>query len=115
MRDIKIDTDGFLLFDETDFETVTDKESIAQAISIRLQIWRGEYFRNINMGLDYMNEVFKKGYDKDMLKSKIMIECLAVKGVKKVSGISIEISNNAGTITIGQIITDLGLIEGLEI
>lgn len=115
MRDIKIDTDGFLLFDETDFETVTDKESIAQAITIRLQIWRGEYFRNINMGLDYMNEVFKKGYDSDTLKSKIMIEILAVEGVTKVEGISVEIVNNSGTITIDQITTDLGLIEGLEV
>lgn len=64
---------------------LTGKESIAQAVRIRLSTFRGEWYLAINRGLPFFDQIFKKAPDLKAIEQLIRSEIESVPGVKNVT------------------------------
>jgi len=62
--DIQLDTTGDLLVSNFGISTTTDAvASLVQRLKIKLQLFKGEWFLNLNAGVPYFQEIFVKGVD----------------------------------------------------
>ena len=51
--DLQVDADGYVILENGDLSQVTGDEAIAQALRIRLRSIKGEWFLNIDYGLNH--------------------------------------------------------------
>lgn len=87
---LKTNADGELIFANGSFETVTGRESIAQNIRSNIRTWKGEYFLNNLLGVDYIRG-FQKGQD-SFLRIAIKQAILDTVGVTDLSEFEWELS-----------------------
>jgi hypothetical protein len=85
MTDLKLNSDNDIyLNDYNDFVIVDDdKEQFIQRLRIKLKTFKGEWFLNTDIGIDYFNEVFTNKSNiekiKNIFKVAIMEEKESVK------------------------------------
>lgn len=92
MINFKTDDNGELVIENNTFIDLTEKESIAQNVRSRIRTKKGEWFLNIEVGVDY-----KKGREKgnqDYLAFSIKNEILQVIGVVSISKFTTEYIKN---------------------
>jgi hypothetical protein len=94
---LKTNADGELIFTNGTFETVTDREAIAQNIRSNIRTWKGEYFLNNLLGVDYIRG-FQKGQD-SFLRISIKQAILETVGVTDIEDFEYELSSDR-TLTI---------------
>jgi hypothetical protein len=89
--DLALADDGDLLIEEDDLALALGEESINSDVDADLKLWKGEWFLDLDEGVDYRGEVFVKNPDlpgvRDMLRARV----LACAGVAKVEAISIDL------------------------
>lgn len=91
--DIKINADGTIPIENNDLAKVTELEAIAQNVSIKLQIIKGEYDRDRNEGVDYFGKILKKGYPENLIETEIKNAILSVEGVLGISGFQLSVNS----------------------
>ena len=89
---LKTNADGELIFTNGTFETVTDREAIAQNIRSNIRTWKGEYFLNNLLGVDYIRG-FQKGQD-SFLRISIKQAILETVGVTDISNFEWSLSSD---------------------
>ena len=57
---LKVDSDGKVVRENGDFVWLTDNDAITQLVRQRIQVFKGEWFMNIELGIDYYNIIFPK-------------------------------------------------------
>jgi len=72
MKDLKLDSEGDLLFDGKNFYTTeTTDESLAQRIKIKLRLFQGEWLLDTSIGMPWFQEVLGKKVSKAQVDSLI--------------------------------------------
>lgn len=59
-------------------------DAVAQAVSVALSWWRGEWFLDTSRGVPYLDEVFATGVSEASVEAILKREALKVDGVKRV-------------------------------
>jgi len=75
----RLDSDGDIATSGVQF--LTDQEEIAQTISTRLKLFLGEYFRDINDGTPWFQQILGKGSSLGVKESLIKRRILQTDGV----------------------------------
>ena len=79
--DIALDEDHDVYLDGNDLALTAVDIQTLQEIGIRLQLWRGEWFLDVQQGIPYLEQVFVKGTSTDTISSLFQNEILAADGV----------------------------------
>ena len=91
IRVLKIDSDGKFVRENGDFVWLTDNDAITQVIKQKIQIFKGEWFMDLDLGVDYYNIIFPKTSSdfSRYLEFKRVVE--SVPGVVQVIDLNIEL------------------------
>lgn len=82
MSDLKINvTTGDIDLTEGDFSLVTEKDAIEQHLRSNLRGFRGEWFLNIEDGIPYYQDVFRKN------QSPVVIDAIFKEAILKTTGV----------------------------
>ena len=110
---LKIDSDGKVVRENGDFVWLQDSYAITQLVRQKISMFKGEWAFDINLGIDYYNEVFPKTVSdfRRYLEFKRVVE--SVPGVISLIDFKIESTNTTTrsyTITMN-ISSDYGTIN----
>lgn len=79
--DIDLDDNHDVYIIDRDLAITPPDDQTKQELSIRLQLWRGEWFLDVLSGIPYLQEVLKKRVSIDTVASIFKTEILAADGV----------------------------------
>lgn len=94
----KLQDDGDIATSGVQF--LTDKEEIAQTIVTRLQLFLGEYFRDISEGTPWFQQVMIKNGSLDLKESAIKTRIIQTNGVTRLNSFEADFDINTRTYTI---------------
>lgn len=90
-RDLALGADGDLdLADGRDLQLLADDEAIAQHVRLRLRQVKGEWFLDLDAGLDWFGLVLGKGHSDDEIEAEVRRVLVATPGVVQVYSVEIE-------------------------
>lgn len=72
------------------FMCQTDREALAQMISIRLKTLSGEWFMDTSVGIPYLSEIFGQKRSPLFIRQVILPHIEAIPGVKQVTDFNVE-------------------------
>mgnify|MGYP001560581996 CR=1 FL=1 len=112
-RDLKLDAAGDLLLTGGDLVMVTGIDAIAQHLSMRLRMNRGEWFLDTALGVPLFDEVLVKNPNMGVIESIYRDIILETPGVLELKTISLEFDPATRSLEINfDVRTDLGRIVG---
>lgn len=82
--DLKLDDDGDLFIDEDGAHLTTGIEAVVQAVRFRLQLFRGEWFLNLDVGVPWFQEFLGEKYDPELLRQRLIEAIKDTPGVVEV-------------------------------
>lgn len=115
---LKIDSDGKVVRENGDFVWLEDNEAIIQLIKQKIQMFKGEWFMDLNLGIDYYNIIFPKTSSDfrrylefkrvietvpgviSILDMKLVVENIAIRSYR----LTMNISADYGTIIFNEVI-----------
>ena len=101
MKDLKLDSNGDLLFDGRNFFlTRTTDESLAQRLKIKLSLFLGEYAFDTSVGVPWYQEVVGKKVSKSKIDAIIRKQVESTTGVKEILEFTSEVDASQRTYTI---------------
>jgi hypothetical protein len=83
LADIALGPDGKLLIQNGRFVIITDHEARKQILSIALQHFMGEWYRDENAGTDYRGSIVGKATEMSQ-RAELRRRCLSVPGIASV-------------------------------
>ena len=101
LQDIDLDGNGSLL-------VVSGSEAIAQHVRQRLKAFKGEWFLNTEIGVDWIDKIMGRVYDPVLAEAIIKNTILNTEGVTKILTFSVRFNNKIRNL-------DINLIEILTI
>ena len=115
VRDIKLSAENDLMVSGRDLVMVSDLEAVEQAVRIKLQFIKGEWFLDANAGTPYFDGVFGKGNGLHLVSSLLRRSILDVPGVNEVTALNLSVNNETRKLTVSfKASTDLGEIESTQ-
>jgi hypothetical protein len=107
MANIKMNDDYTFPLTDRKLTRVTGIDAIRQEMLIALRVFKGEYFRDTELGVDYFNVIFRKGISQNIVDAEIRKTIQGIEGVLFIEGYSSEWDkeNRAYTITINKVVT----------
>lgn len=100
MKDLNMSDDGDLQFTGGRLTFVDGDELIRQNLLKRIRTYAGEWFLNINRGMPYLQAIFVKGVEEDLIRSFFVNEILSVAGVKELSSLDVIIDAASRGLTV---------------
>lgn len=104
--DIALGPDGDLLIDENGLSLISGLEGIAQLVRFRLGMFKGEWFLNLDIGVDWYS-LLGEHYDEAKTRAVIAAEIADVPGVLAVTELSIAFDGRTRELTIDWAATTL--------
>ncbi len=83
MIDLELNTANDLKIEEYDLQLIKDEDQVAQNISIKLQMYQGEWFLNTKAGVPYYESILVKNPDGAAIDSLLKKAILTVDGVNE--------------------------------
>jgi len=108
--DISLDDTHDVYIIGDDLATTPDDYQTLQEIGIRLNFWRGEWFLDIQEGIQYLDEVFRKGANLFRVAALFKAEILEADGVSEIIEFSIDYNDRVLTIEF-KVRADIGLLQ----
>lgn len=112
MRDFKL-TDGDLDTSGSDFAVVSDAEQVAQACTLRLQTFFGEWFVNLDYGTRWM-DILGQHYSEAAVTELITAQLRTVAGVTEIVFIACVYADRSVSVTF-TVRTNSGVASGAVI
>lgn len=81
--DIALDIDGDLEV-TNDARLVAGSEGVKQLISVALQLFKGEWFLDLNSGMPYWQDILGRKFDEATLRAAVRDAILGVAGVSEI-------------------------------
>ena len=98
--DLKLDENGSLAFTNSNVDVTTiGAEDLAQRLLIRLSTFRGEWFMDNTLGIDWWERVFGKNRNKTTVDAIIQNEILKEKDVRQITEYSSSLTNRSYSAT----------------
>ena len=117
-RDLALGPDGDLLFEGGRLALTTGVEAIQQSISMRLRLYRGEFFRDVTAGMPHYELVLVKNPNLVAIRAAFTSCILDTPGVLALSSLSLDYSSTERRLTVtATVTTDAGelTLNALEI
>lgn len=113
-RDLMLDPEtGDLLLSGGDLVIVRDAESIKQAVVIRLNFLRGEWFLDTDTGMPYFQNILVKSPNLAAIRSIFNDEILSVAGINSVINLTLDYNRQARRLNVSwRAASDLGELTG---
>lgn len=86
--------DGDIVFGE-DIQMVSGVEAVAQMVRIRLQMFKGEWFLDANLGMPWFDEILGYTYNETLTRKRVRDLILGTEGVIEL--VSLELSFESST------------------
>jgi hypothetical protein len=83
MQDILLDSNNDAVIDDFNLSLVDGVDYIAQKIKTSLLLFRGEWFADTNVGVDYYGSILIKNYDANLVEILIKTPVLEIEGVNE--------------------------------
>lgn len=80
-RDLQLDSSGDLLIESNDLVLSSGRTAIEQDLASRLRIIRGEWFLDLDRGLPYFEDLFRKGPNLNAFRAEVRETIEATPGV----------------------------------
>lgn len=102
MKDLLIDvnTKNFTLTDRSLIFTDSDSEYFAQILKIRLNIIKGEWYLNNEIGLPYFTEILVKNPNLSRIEDLFKREIVAVTGEQSIKSFSLDYNQTTRELTV---------------
>lgn len=114
-RDIALDDDGDLSVSGGDLQLVSGADAIVQAVRIRLQFFRGEWFLDVDAGVPYFQDVLVKNPDPNVLQAVFRAAILETPGISELTALSIDFDRTNRRLSVSyRADTDVGEISSTE-
>lgn len=94
MSDLKLDTDGDLLVDNSDLVLNSQVDAVSQYLRARLRTFLGEWFLDQSIGIPYFKEIFKKEINIATVDAILKDAILSTPNVIELQEFDFDISNN---------------------
>jgi len=89
MYGLEINSDNDIYVNSSgQFARNSGRDRVAQEVESALRLFLGEWFLNINKGVPYKQEIFRKPYDKERIENILAAKTLEVPSVASVDSIS---------------------------
>lgn len=112
IRDLLLDENNDLdLSDGKSARWVADDAAIAQQVAVRLRMHKGEWFGDLELGVDYDGQVFGPGRTDAQIGAEIRRAILGVPGVAAITAFEVKRNGAAATVTFSAT-TDDGAVLG---
>lgn len=108
-RDLKLDSFGDLAIENGDFVLLEGIDAIAQEIRIAVQLWRGEYAFDGDLGIDWQS-LLQKGVDDSTIAAALRKTIAAIVGVSSVDKIEIVRQDNRRAAISIAVTSDVGAV-----
>ncbi len=90
-RDLEIAQGDFLL-------CATDTDAVAQALSIRLKTFAGEWFLDTRVGIPYLTDILGKKINERLLRKTVTEEVKSLLGISDIRDFAVEAGRTARSI-----------------
>lgn len=115
-RTIKLDVNGDFDISTGNLQILTGAESIAQAVRITLQFFKGEWFLNLDAGLPYFQSILVKNPDANQLQAIFRDAILAVPGVSALPSLTLTFDRTTRALSVRcRVSTDFGELDVEEV
>jgi hypothetical protein len=109
MSDLAVDVNDDLLLIEGRAQLVTGAAAVAQAWVTHLTLFRGECFRDLNLGIDYQNEVLIKNPSRPALRAIFARASRETPGVRDVTDLRFALDPTTRVLTVtAEVVYDSG-------
>lgn len=116
VRDLLLDADGDFAIQSGDLVLVAGAAAIVQAVRIRLQFFKGEWYLDLAAGLPYYQSIFVKNPNVGVLQGIFRDEILNTPGVSSVESLTLNLDRQTRKLTVQYTAsTDVGLIGSTEV
>lgn len=112
VRDIALDVNGDLSVSNGALQMVSDEAAIVQAIRIRMQFFKGEWFLDLDAGIPFFQSVLVKNPDNATLDYVFRKALLETPGVLSVLSLSARVDRSIRRLFVSyRVDTSLGEIQ----
>lgn len=116
MSSLLLDDDNDLAISTNNFVVVDGADYIEQSLKTRLQLFLGESFLDLNVGVPYFQEIFQKRVDSNRVESIFKEHILTTPGVIELLEFEIEYINSSRQFQVDFVVkTKDGIIELSEV
>lgn len=99
-RDLKLNPDTWdLEIENGDLVLISGSEGVAQEVKFGLQMWRGEYFADLNAGIRWQ-EILGEKYDETFIRQQLTDYIVSVPQVAELVSLVLDFNNTARELTI---------------
>ena len=91
--DIKLTTDNDIEVVNYAMSLIEEDEAIKQRLLVALQIFKGEWFLDTDLGVPYFQTIFQKGVTKGVVDSILKRKIEAVEGVSRIVSFTSTLNN----------------------
>lgn len=96
--DARLDDDGDVYIGADGGEWISGIDGVAQLVRIAIQLFKEEWFLNLDAGMPWMQEILGQKYDEALLRQRLLEQILKTPGVVEV--LLLEVSFDASTRTL---------------
>lgn len=116
-RDLKLDASGDFELENGDLALVSDVAAIGQAVRIRLQFFKGEWFLDEDAGVPYYQDVLgKKNPSPNVLAAIFQDAVLETPGVASISDLRVTIDAQTRRLSVTvSALSDTGELVAVEV
>lgn len=107
----QLDSDGDLLFSDSQVQFVTGQDEISQILEVRLKTILGEWFLDLSLGVPYFSKILKKNPIDSEVESAIITEISRSPGVLSVESLEMELSPERELSVTSRIVTTEGVLD----
>jgi len=100
MTDIRLTSSGDIDFTTDEMVLISGVEAVAQDISVRLQLFKGEWFRDTRIGIPYYEKILGEKPRIGVIKSIFQQAILAVPGMISISDLQLEYTGSERKLTV---------------
>lgn len=112
MQDLLLTDDHDLDTSRLDLALVEGAARVKQQLLIKLRLWRGEWFLDIDFGTPYLQEILGKQLTLSGAIAALRTSILEVEGVQKIDSFSYNFNRSARSLSVSfEASTPYGLIE----
>lgn len=100
MSDFALDANGDLEVVLGETRLCTSEEAVAQDWKLRMGMWRGEWFVDQRVGIDYPNSILVKNPRTELLRSIFRKVTIETAGIKDILSLDFELNSKARTLNV---------------
>lgn len=99
-QDILLDADGDIVLDEEGLHFVSGLQAVAQACRIRILMFRGEWFQNMDVGVPYFEGILDDKFDQAAARAALTAAILDAPGVIGIKSLTVDLDASSRTLSI---------------